>query len=209
MMNSIDVRSRGDFLFLWEATLIQVVSIVTGAIASLTQSWDLALILMVISCSCYAHIYYVLYRTIIRYRNLVNEDVSKRRLRDKEYLTFSNREVDDSLSRRTDRLLPINIIQQVEFSNSTMALKLATFCTVTWTIKIGIYAAGVFNLISQTQEAVSQSIMDCVSKSIYARVLCSSHISVLSPEGLLARILRMEERANASIRQVSAFGSYL
>eukprot|EP01035_Chromulina_nebulosa_P019254 gene19254-25108_t len=64
---------------------------------------------------------------------------------------------------------------------------------------------GVFGYLSHTSESILQTIFDCFSKGLYARVLCSSHLAALSPEGILGRMLYMEEQANASIRQFLRF----
>jgi hypothetical protein len=44
--------------------------------------------------------------------------------------------------------------------------------------------------------------MDVVAKVLYARALCTSHSSIISPEDFLAALLLQEEQSNASIRQV-------
>jgi hypothetical protein len=54
--------------------------------------------------------------------------------------------------------------------------------------------------ISHFHEALLHSVLNILDKCLYVRVLSSGHGTAVSPEGLLTRMLILEERANASIR---------
>lgn len=215
MMNSIDIRDASDERVLWEAAACQTISVILGALASIIQNWEISVILMAISVLFYSHIFYVMLRAMRRYNLLLSnhrKKPSKRSkvaapyasediLRDNNYYHAKINSMEASYTEEAD-LTHSTIIEQVEFMNSSMSLKLVVFCTITWTVKVVVYGFGVLNFLSPTQEEVFQSVLDCVSKSVYARVLCTSHVSSVSPEGLLGQVLKMEEKANASIRQV-------
>jgi len=110
----------------------------------------------------------------------------------------SNLSTNDDISTR-------QILEEFEMVGAIISVKLAVYCTITWTLKVIIYMLGVLGYLSHTSESILQTIFDCFSKGLYARVLCSSHVAALSPEGILGRMLYMEEQANASIRQFLRF----
>jgi hypothetical protein len=83
-----------------------------------------------------------------------------------------------------------------------MSFKLAVFSSFFWTCTAGCFLCGTFKLLSPDNECLLQSIVDLIMKCFYSQVLCSSHGAVLSPEGILMRLLILEESANAAFRQV-------
>lgn len=194
MMNSIDIRDSSDTRLLVEASLCQLFSVVFGGVSSLSPNRPLAIVLMIVSCLLYLHIFYVLWRALHRYNGL---------LRDNSKDTNST-SIEGNLN-QAESLSTKDVIAELELMTATLSVKLAIACTITWTIKVALYGLGVMNVISQTQEAIFQSVMDCVSKGLYARTLCTSHGTAMSPEGLLRKMLFIEEQANASIRQVKAY----
>ena len=244
MMNSIDVRDKNDVYFMFLSTLLQLFSVITGAIASFTTNVLLAYLLMILSCVSYSHIFYCAYRAIQRYkqftrlvnsnRNFFNRSSHNHNSSSSDSTPTAAKVDSNSIDTRDQNIVNDNdvtitneflsseeesneshfisksmstkdIILHVEQVGTLMSIKLTVYCALTWTIKVGIYGLGCLNLISHEFEAISQSVMDCVSKCFYARILCTSHGSALSPEGLLGRMLRMEENANASIRQFLRF----
>jgi hypothetical protein len=194
MMTSLDVRNQSERQLIFEATVCQLVSVVLGGTASLSSNYLLSIIFMVISCTLYLHLYYVLWRSLNHYNKLTTSKDSKT----KETIQHHSDTKDQEKS-----ITVRDATSQVELLTATMSVKLVIVCTFTWTIKIMIYGLGVMNLITNTHEAIAQSLTDCVSKGIYARTLCTSHGTTMSPESLLRRMLLLEEQANASIRQVT------
>jgi hypothetical protein len=193
MMNSIDIRNSSDARLLVYAALCQLFSVVFGGVASLSPNRPLAFVLMAISCILFLHIFYVLWRALHRYNQLIRH----------KYKSFHPKYMSQRNFDQIDNLSTKDVIEQIELMTATLSVKLVIACTITWTIKVALYGLGVMNLISHTQEAILQSVMDCVSKSLYARTLCTAHGAAMSPEGLLRKMLLIEEQANASIRQVS------
>lgn len=188
MMTSLDVRNVRERQLIVEASTFQLVSVFLGGIANLSSNYNLSVVFSVVSTVLYLHLYYVLWRSLRRYNKLLKESNAR----------ASRRDESDQPSGITTK----EAASHVELLAATMSVKLALVCAVTWTLKLVIYALGTANALTQTQEAIIQSLTDCVSKGIYARTLCTSHGMVMSPEGLLRRMLLLEEQANASIRQV-------
>lgn len=85
---------------------------------------------------------------------------------------------------------------------ATLSFQLLFYSTFLWIAVAIVFFCGLFKVIPPEMEHLLHSFVDLVMKSLYAQVLCTSHGTVLSPEGLLMRLLVLEERANAAFRQV-------
>jgi hypothetical protein len=102
-----------------------------------------------------------------------------------------------------------DILVAVKNVGVIIASKLALYCAVTWLLMLVVTVLAHRHRISHFHEALLHSVLDILDKCLYVRVLCSGHGTAVSPEGLLTRMLILEERANASIRLVNTPLYYL
>jgi hypothetical protein len=186
MTFSLDIRSSTDQTLLYVYVIAQQISVVTGCMANLTTNYTLAVILLVISCVSFLSIYVAVYFSFRRI-NIIASDELK---------------LSSASTIRADRLS--QILSKVENVGIVISFQLSLYCATFWTIIAVTYFLGVFNIYDHTTEACIQAAVDVLTKCLYTQVLCSSHGAVLSPEGILMRLLILEERANAAFRQVTS-----
>ena len=209
MTFSLDVRTNEDVLRLWAYTIIQQFSVVCGCYANLTDNYTFAVVLLVLSSVAFLSIYVAVY---FAFRRI--ESVTMEAMAEEERNTPINpkRRSSSSFELESDRVLrrmtPIKIsevLASVENVGVTMSFQLTLYCAIFWTVIAIVYFLGVFNIIDSNTEACIQAAVDFMTKCVYVQVLATSHGTVLSPEGVLMRLLILEERANAVFRQVFFF----
>ena len=219
MMHSLDVRNQSDVTFLNVSVVIQVAAIVSGFYASYVESRQLANVLLIVQGLCNCQIVYIVLRSMHRYRLVKNsmagsiEEKSSQsplqqmiasKLQSKGRLSAQYSPLPDKTSSApAPKEGTEDILAAVKNVGVIIAFKLAVYCCITWLLMLAITAMGLLNRLTHFQEAVLYSILDIVDKCLYVKVLCSGHGTAVSPEGLLTRMLILEERANASIRLVS------
>jgi bacteriorhodopsin len=206
MMHSLDVRSDDDMYFLVASAVIQVIGVMCGFSANIVSSTELAYALMATQLLCNMQIIYIFVRSMRRYRFLTlvmteaNDDPSPLR----QLINTKLREnKGESSVKAPQKQEQDDILGAVKNVGVVIALKLSVYCCVTWTMHLAVILLGLAGAVSHYQEACLVTFLDMLDKCLYVRVLCSGHGTAISPEGLLARMLILEERANASIRLVS------
>ena len=219
MMHSLDVRNESDMTFLNVSVVVQIAAIVSGFYASYVKSRQVANVLLVVQGLCNCQIIYILLRSMHRYRLVKNsmagsfEEKSSQsplqqmiasKLQSKGRLSAQYTPLPDKASSAQPKEGSEDILAAVKNVGVIIAFKLAVYCCITWLLMLAITTMGLLGRLSHFQEAVLHSILDIVDKCLYVKVLCSGHGTAVSPEGLLTRMLILEERANASIRLVSA-----
>ena len=217
MMHSLDVRNDSDMTFLNVSVVVQIAALLSGFYASYVQSRPLANVLLAVQGLCNCQIMYILLRSMHRYRLVKNsmagsgeessqsplQQMIASKLQSKGRLSSQYSPVPDKPSSPTPKEGTEDILAAVKNVGVIIAFKLAVYCSITWLLMLAITVLGLLGQLTHFQEAVLHSILDIIDKCLYVKVLCSGHGTAVSPEGLLTRMLILEERANASIRLVS------
>ena len=225
MMHSLDVQSAVDEKFLTISTAIQQASILIGFLSHwLALSKTSFFLCVLIQFACNLQIVYILLRSLRRYRavhHLVTAAHGKKvdqsplhsmistkmRMKDELNASGGSGASKDGFEGETEEGLiekegHNDVLVAVKNVGIIIAFKLSIYCFLTWMLLLAVNTLGLTHLITHYQEAVLLSIVDVIDKCLYVRVLCSGHGTAVSPEGLLTRMLILEERANASIRLV-------
>lgn len=222
MMQSLDIRSDEDFSFMIVSALVQVVSVLSGLGVYTCTSPRLATALLCIHHLAGAQILYVTYRAMHRFKSILSLDaeLSKRNDSPLHEMISTRLQPRDENSRSApndtlERLMLGNaeysvsnnddIIGAVKNLGIVIAFTLSVYCSITWLVSITVSLLSMRGLVTHYEEAVLVSLVDILDKCLYLRVLCSGHGTAVSPEGLLTRMLVLEEKANASIRLFMRF----
>lgn len=82
MMHALDIRDKNDERYMWISTAIIQTSVITGGIASYTRNFNLAVFMMVLSFLTYFHIFYTCWRSLRRYKVILDVLKAKRSVED-------------------------------------------------------------------------------------------------------------------------------
>ena len=99
-------------------------------------------------------------------------------------------------------LLRESLVSKLHTVASAQAVLLTCACTVTWSCFVVVYLLGMLNLpwFDFYRESCAYTITDVLAKILYAEILCTVHLSNLSPEEWYKAELVLKEKANEAQR---------
>lgn len=192
MVNSIYVKSKSDETYLIQSTGMQVLSILFALIASFAENYVFAVVMIALSTIVFLHIYYDVYRALKTYQETAD-------LENSTILLFA------SVDKNVDDSNTATIIEIIDHNNLLMYVNLTIICCVTWSIFVLIFGLAAAFLIDHTTEFILFSLIEIVSKFLYTRVAYTSHAFSLNTENILSKMLFLEEKAQATIRNFLRF----
>lgn len=204
MMYSLDVRSNSDVMLLWFSVCLQQFSVLCGIVANFTTNYTIGVIFMVFAAGS---VVWIIAGAFLAFRRIgaVVEEAQRN-----ELIASASATTRESGNKPTKHVLLkelkpekiSSILASEENLGVIISFQITLYSAFFWALTAAVFFSGLFRVLSPELESALQSLVDLLMKCFYAQALCSSHGYVLSPEGILMKLLLLEEKAHATFRQV-------
>lgn len=203
MMYSLDVRSDSDVMLLWFSVCLQQFSVLCGIVANFTTNYTVGVIFMVFAAGS---VVWIIASAFLAFRR-IGAVVEEAQRNEEDASAAAARESGNKPTKQVmlRELKPekiSSILASEENLGVIISFQITLYSAFFWALTAAVFFSGLFRVLSPELESALQSFVDLLMKCFYAQALCSSHGYVLSPEGILMKLLLLEEKAHATFRQV-------